>query len=406
MSLRDTKPPSSLQTIEANWLIPVRFQNSEFRILNSKVAPIIPLHFNQGTPMKRLFNISLPIIFFLMLYGELFAQDISKIYLIGSTLIRSTPGEGIRFYDISRPKRPRQRAMVKVEGNHDVAVVSGYMYADNNTDLVIYRLGRMRRPVAVDTIKNVFQQQQVRIVEFDGMSAVPRNAGASGESRRSSSGASTGKGGSLARFAVVGKYLYCIDQSSLKVFDISRPRRPRYKNTMQVAWNIETLFASGRNLFIGGEQGMYIYNIKKPESPEYVSQFTHVRSCDPVVVEGNRAYVTLRGGSRCGGGRNVLDILDISDIRNPRLLQSVPMSGPFGLTVRNHTVLVCDGQNGIVALDTRNPRAVRQIGKVTGIVPHDIILDGKRMIVTAESGFYLYGARNLASPRLQGKLLL
>jgi hypothetical protein len=261
----------------------------------------------------------------------------------------------------------------------------------------------MRRPVAVDTIRNVFQLQQ-RVVAFDDMST--RSESRSARASTAGGGPSTGKGGSLARFAVVGKHLYCIDQASLKVFDISRPRSPRYKNTMQVGWNIETLFASGRRLFIGGETGMYVYDIRKPEAPQYISQFTHARSCDPVVVEGNRAYVTLRGGSGCGGNRNVLDIIDISDIRNPRLLQSVPMSGPFGLTVRNHTVLVCDGQAGLVALNTRNPKAVRRVGEVTGIVPHDIILDGQRMIVTADNGFYLYQARNLASPKLSGKLIL
>lgn len=359
--------------------------------------------------MKRFTLYALPIIFFLMLYHLAQGQVISKIYLYGDVLLRATPGEGVRFYDIADPTSPRQTDMVKLEGSHDVAVHRNYMYVDNNADLIVYYLRDMQQAVPVDTIRNVFPPpvvaREISISLADGPSSAGLNS-SRGNGAQWNASHPTGKGGSLARFAIVSKYLYCIDGSNLKVFDISQPQAPRYKNSVTIGWDIETLFPHGKHLFIGGQQGMYIYDINNPEAPERVSQFTHARSCDPVVVEGDRAYVTLRSGSVCGGGRNVLDILDISDIRNPRLLQSVSMEGPFGLTVRDQIVLVCDGRAGLVALNAKNPQAVRQVGAVTGITPHDIILDGRRMIVTAESGFYLYDAENLAAPKLRSKLAL
>ena len=35
-----------------------------------------------------------------------------------------------------------------------------------------------------------------------------------------------GQGGSMARFAIVGNYLYTVDRENLKVFDITNPAEP------------------------------------------------------------------------------------------------------------------------------------------------------------------------------------
>jgi hypothetical protein len=149
---------------------------------------------------------------------------------------------------------------------------------------------------------------------------------------------------------------------------------------------------------------MLIYDIRDPEKPTFISSLQHVRSCDPVVVEGNRAYVTLRRGSRCGGGVNRLDVVDISDIRNPRLLGQTEMNGPYGLGVRNGIVAVCDGTAGLMIYDANNPGDIRRIGGLRDITPYDVIIQENLMIVTAKSGFYLYWIRDLENPVLYGEL--
>ena len=60
---------------------------------------------------------------------------------------------------------------------------------------------------------------------------------------------------------------------------------------------------------------MYIFNVASPENPQFVSVYSHVVSCDPVVAEGNYAYVTLRSGTNCNRGLNVLDVVDIKDFK-------------------------------------------------------------------------------------------
>lgn len=69
---------------------------------------------------------------------------------------------------------------------------------------------------------------------------------------------SVDQGGSLARFKIVGEYLYVADYSNINIFDILNLEAPKVLDDLNVAWDIETIFNQGAILFIGGRQGMYI----------------------------------------------------------------------------------------------------------------------------------------------------
>jgi hypothetical protein len=360
--------------------------------------------------------LTLALIVFSFGYTSQTSDDtVSKIYLIDNLLIRMNTGEDIRFYDITNPASPAQVGIIVNDGNHDVAVRGKYMYADYQSSLVVYDITSVAQPVAIDTIKNIFNlywDRELNPMPIDEMEDGGgfRGCAASGcgsdvvNAPTANEGSATGTGGSLARFVIVGDYLYCIDMSSLKVFDIADPARPRYKNTVDVSWDIETLFHDGEHLFIGGQSGMYIYSISDPGTPTYQSEFNHVRSCDPVVVENDRAYVTLRGGSPCGGFSNQLEIIDIKDLSNPRSLKTVPLTGPFGLAVRDSMVVICDGAAGLKILDAHDLNNIQQVGSITGITPHDVILRDSLLVVTAADGYYLYNAADITHPVQYGKL--
>ncbi|MBK8279937.1 MAG: hypothetical protein IPK94_07395 [Saprospiraceae bacterium] len=55
-----------------------------------------------------------------------------------------------------------------------------------------------------------------------------------------------------------------------------------------------------------------------------LSTFSHARACDPVYVEGDIAYITLRNGTRCENFTNELDVVDITNITSPRLIKNTP----------------------------------------------------------------------------------
>ena len=67
------------------------------------------------------------------------------------------------------------------------------------------------------------------------------------------SGATTnGTGGSMARFGLREDRLYTVDNTDLRVFDVSIPERPLYiRNVPTGNWGIETIFPFGNHLFIG-----------------------------------------------------------------------------------------------------------------------------------------------------------
>jgi len=178
-------------------------------------------------------------------------------------------------------------------------------------------------------------------------------SGGSSSADSSSDGVQTGVAGSLAQFIIVGDYLYTIDRREMKIFDISTPSQPTRSSKIRLPWDVETIFAYEDKLFIGGNAGMYIYDNSIPTQPTKISSFTHARSCDPVVVSNDVAYVTLNTSNNCGQTTNInrLEMVDISDAANPKLIRTLDMWAPSGLAVDNDTLFICDGDAGLKAFD-------------------------------------------------------
>ncbi|MCF6278067.1 MAG: hypothetical protein L3J16_04870, partial [Anaerolineales bacterium] len=142
------------------------------------------------------------------------------------------------------------------------------------------------------------------------------------------------------------------------MYNIKDIGSPFFTDGFTVAWNIETLFPYEDKLFIGGRNGMYIYDNSDPSSPIFLAEFVHARACDPVFVEGTTAYVTLSEGNRCANFTNQLDVIDISDITNPQLIKSYGMYRPKGLSVFNNTLFLCDDKAGLKIYDVTEKEAV------------------------------------------------
>ncbi|MFD2887981.1 LVIVD repeat-containing protein [Chitinophaga cymbidii] len=190
----------------------------------------------------------------------------------------------------------------------------------------------------------------------------------------------TGKGGSMARFALAGNYLYVVNTTWLHVYDVSENGQPVIKNKVNAGWNIETIFAYDNKLFLGSSSALYIFSLNDPVTPVWESGVTHLRSCDPVVTQGNTAFVTLRGGSTCGGTTNALMVYDVTDIKAPALKASIPMKGPYGLGVQDSALYVCDGADGLTVFDIKSPHAPRKLQTIEGgdmyidVIPYNGVL--------------------------------
>jgi hypothetical protein len=159
----------------------------------------------------------------------------------------------------------------------------------------------------------------------------------------SDSGNNTGIAGSLARFAIVGDNLYTVTPNNIKIFDLQNPSNPIYKVDQPFGFGIETIFPLGNTLFIGSETGMYIYDISNPLSPKLESQYQHILSCDPVVANQDYAYLTLSAGAtRCARGLTQLEVIDIKNKKQPKVVKIYPMNNPRGLALNGNDLFVCD----------------------------------------------------------------
>lgn len=195
-----------------------------------------------------------------------------------------------------------------------------------------------------------------------------------------------GQGGSLARFAIANNTLYTVDDSKLKVFDISEASDPKLKEIVSLNWGVETIFPYNNHLFIGTTTGMHILNAKNPHFPTYVSTYEHVFACDPVVVEGDRAYVTLRSENFCNGV-NELHVLDISEVQFPSLIKRYGMRNPYGLGIDNGILFICEGTYGLNVYDAIDPEKItsNQLATFPSIEAYDIIPhNGIAMVIGAD----------------------
>ncbi|MCO6491259.1 MAG: hypothetical protein J5I98_22775 [Phaeodactylibacter sp.] len=194
----------------------------------------------------------------------------------------------------------------------------------------------------------------------------------------------TGTGGSLARFTIVGNYLYTVDNTSLHSFDISQAAEIKPRETIYVGEGVETIFPLNGFLFLGTRDGMLIYQILPGGVPQFVSNYQHVVSCDPVVANNQYAYVTLRasGCRQAGpGAADLLEIIDIRYIQDPQVVASYSMDSPFGLGLDGQTLFLCEGAGGLKIFDVADPRDIQLLHHLTDFNAIDVIPLGGLLLV-------------------------
>jgi len=196
-----------------------------------------------------------------------------------------------------------------------------------------------------------------------------------------------GQGGSLATFAIKGDYLYTVDNQDLNVFNITQTDNPVLVNTVRIGFGIETIFGFKDYLYIGSQNGMFIYDIENPEFPNELSSVQHFTSCDPVVANENYAFVTLWSDLGCGDFVNQLEIYDVTDVLNPVLINIRELTFPKGLGLYGDYLILCDDEIKIFDVsDPINSTLVHSIDRFA----FDVIIQGDLLIAIGENGVFQY----------------
>lgn len=336
-----------------------------------------------------------------------------KIFVRGNDIYVNEPYQGIHIIDNTDPTNPKAKAFLSVPGNVDMAMKDDILFIDNYDDLVAYNMKTKEESRVKGVFKGIRGGDGSRIA-FEGAGSDPlgmnraafnavQHGGASSGGGSSEGG--PGVGGSMSRFAVVGNHLYVIDGNEMRVFDIERPYSPKQVSTVKMDFVVETIFPFEDKLFIGGTQGMYIYDNSDPANPTFISKVEHIVSCDPVVVEGNVAYVTLRGGTPCNNNaNNELMLVDLKDIKNPQTIKNYPLFNPHGLAVEGNMLYVCDGKQGLKVFDVSNANDVKPLFANRDIATYDVIPQPHTLIVVGKDGLYQFDRSNPSDLKMMSKV--
>ncbi|HOZ67858.1 MAG TPA: hypothetical protein PLB49_14765 [Chitinophagaceae bacterium] len=353
-----------------------------------------------------------------------------KIYLYGNYIFLSEVDKGVHIIDNSNPANPVRKAFINIPGNLDIAVKGSTLYADLYTDMVVVDITDPLAARFVRYIPQVFPHRYAGYVMTSDSSRVivdwirkdttvnhsdflnsnkadmlVFSSSAGGTANQSGAASNpTGVAGSMARVSIVGDYLYCVNNYSLLSFQLNTPTDPQKTATNNVGWNIETIYPFRNKLFIGSSNGMFIYDITNPAVPVREGQFSHARACDPVITDGNYAYVTLRDGTACTGTANQLDVVDVSNMSSPFLLKTYNLTNPHGLAKSGSYLYICDGRDGIKVYDAAAPASLSLKKHITGMNTYDAIAWNDNLLVVAEDGLYQYNISNPVSPVLRSKI--
>ncbi len=342
-----------------------------------------------------------------------------KIYSYKNYLFINDKTKGIHIIDNSNPKNPIKFKLIALPANTDIAIKNDFLYADSGTDLVTFDISDMNSITEIGRSKEVFPLRYPPVPEntsYVDYSHFDHNStgiitGYTIETRREkkitddfdivtsfqNTSNSVGIGGSLARFNIVDNYLYIVDIYNLSVFDIKNLNSPKALHQQYVGWEIETIFNQGNYMYIGSTTGMLIYDITNRAVPQHQSTISHLLACDPVVVQGDLAYVTLRGGNECGQPDSMLEVIDVQDKKNPKLLQTYPMQNPYGLGIKDQSLFVCDGTAGLRVFDISQTPTLHQTSVFQNINTKDVIpLEDKLLMISDDSIYqYLYEQKTL-----------
>lgn len=355
-------------------------------------------------------------------------QHPGKFWRKDAYLFVSDVNKGVHVYSVANPSAPSELVFIEIPGVLDVAVKDNYLLADSYTDLVVIDISNPANPTEVRRLPDVFPYNPFQIEAHVGYPVVSPDQAkgvvvgwklekvtdeyacsgtgnsvfletgifndvmtTTGGGFVGSSGPATfSGGGSLAAFAVNGNFLYTVSTNSLSAYSIASPTNPSKLSEQQIGWNIETIVAYERYLFIGTQTGVQIFGLQNAASPVYISAFTHATACDPVVVQGDIAYVTLREGTTCTNANNQLDILDVQNISVPSLIRTYPMSRPHGLGIDGDILVICEAEFGVKVFNAADPTNLVALPGIPNLNVKDVILYNQLALFIGENGIWVY----------------
>jgi len=335
------------------------------------------------------------------------------VYRSGNLLFLLQENEGIGIMDITNPASPIDKAFIKLSSNSHVVVKSNVLIADNGVDLVSIDISDLNQIRLVNRIQNVFTEkwlneqdssvfvgyEEQKISTFKSYNPSDTIPPAN-RTAENNAALAIGKGGSETRFALNENYLYIARGNALTPIDLTQASNPVVKDPVGYTGypDFETVYSYQGYLYVGTSDGVLILNNTiSPATPHFVSFASrNVRGCDPVVVQNNFMFSTVRTGTVCNQfGQSALFIHDVTDKTAPRLEFNLTLDQPKGLGIDGNLLFICQGNKGMAVYnwDESNKKLSYLYQKID-LYAFDVITGNNTLIVAADNGLYLYDYTN------------
>ena len=341
-----------------------------------------------------------------------------KVYLKGSYIFINDIDKGIHIIDNQNPSRPTQVAFLAIPGNQDIAVKGNTLYADMYDALLAIDISNPRHVRITKQLERTFPTRAYvngYISSSDKVITgwtkkfvrqVPNTYPCANcvidlaPAAFSSSSDAKGMAGSMARMVLIDDHMYALAEShTLSVINLDSQDQPSMGNTIMAGFDLETIYPFKNKLFLGSSSGVYIYDLSDPNNPVAQGMYAHGRACDPVITDGDYAYVTLHTGSACGGASNELDVLNVKDLHHPLPVKIYQMTRPMGLSKDGDLLFVCD-KEGVRVFDAHDPAALVQRAILGAADAYEAVAYNHHLLVTSSRGIYQYDYSKPSMPLL------
>ncbi|HUU77880.1 MAG TPA: hypothetical protein VMX55_06005, partial [candidate division Zixibacteria bacterium] len=281
--------------------------------------------------------------------------ETSGVVLLGTIAYVANGDQGLEILDISNPLKPIQLSAAETFGTAlDLVVYSNIAYVAKNNGVAIFDVSDPRNPILLSTIYlSDTKEVAIRSNLLYVVSGINGFYLFEVSNPAEPLYVSNWRGSfHLNGISVISKFVCLASDGGLEIIDLTFPQRPFRGSFLNISSDIATgvdcvEINNQKFAFVAiNYDGLIIVNFTLPNLPQKIAEYTDSRIIDVVYYSGFLYCSTFNSG---------LEIIDISDIKNPSKEGDYDTDGRcIDASPTNSKTALADSENGIVFLNTIN----------------------------------------------------
>ena len=184
-----------------------------------------------------------------------------------------------------------------------------------------------------------------------------------------------------------GSYVYVASWHGISAVNVANPNSPTetFWTTLPSGVNARGLDIGNNHLFVATTNGLKVYGLSNPASPNYVGELPGVNTQD-VAVAGNYAYLAMNSAQQ-------VQVINISNPSTPTFVRALNACGAGGdVAVANNHLYLANGCQQLALYNVTNPASGSSYPISYAGMPgfgNEVILNGDEVLVTAGAGGFV-----------------